>query len=174
MERVPDIGKNVVIVGGNATGCETAHFLTALGTPDPAVFTFLMYHTAEKPEDAKKLLHNSGRTITVVEMVERLAGNVGRSARWPLMKSLRMMGVGLRRGAKLLEIRDDSVVVETEEGEESIPADTVIMAVGSRSVNDLAPAIQTEGIKVITLGDAKEPRKLTEAIREGFEEALRL
>ncbi len=174
MERVPDIGKNVVIVGGNATGCETAHFLTAMGTPDPAVFTFLMYHTAENPESARKLLHHSGRSITVVEMVSRLAGNVGRSARWPLMKSLKMMGVNLRREAKLLEIRDDSVLVETEAGRESISADTVILAVGSRSVNELAPAVMTEGVKVVTLGDAKEPRKLTEAIREGFEEALRL
>jgi len=174
MERVPDIGKNVVIVGGNATGCETAHLLTAMGTPDPAIFTFLMYHTAENPETAQKLLHNSGRKVTVVEMVNRLAGNVGRSARWPLMKSLRMMGVDMKRGSKLLEIRDDSVLVETEEGRETIPADTVIMAVGSRSVNELAPAVMTEGVKVITLGDAKEPRKLTEAIREGFEEALKL
>jgi 2,4-dienoyl-CoA reductase (NADPH2) len=90
------------------------------------------------------------------------------------MKSLRMMGVDMKRGSKLLEIRDDSVLVETEEGQESIPADTVIMAVGSRSVNELAPAVMTEGVKVITLGDAKEPRKLTEAIREGFEEALKL
>jgi 2,4-dienoyl-CoA reductase (NADPH2) len=174
MERVPDIGKNVVIVGGNATGCETAHFLTAMGTPDPAVFTFLMYHTAENPESAKKLLHHAGRKITVVEMVSRLAGNVGRSARWPLMKSLRMMGVDLRRGARLLEIRDDSVLVETEQGRESIPADTVILAVGSRPVNDLAAKVMTAGVKVVTLGDAKEPRKLTEAIREGFEEALKL
>ena len=174
MDRVPDIGRNVVIVGGNATGCETAHYLTAMGVPDPAVFTFLMYHTAENPESAKKLLHHAGRKVTVVEMVHRLAGNVGRSARWPLMKSLRMMGVDLRRGAKLLEIRDDSVLVETEEGQESIPADTVILAVGSRPVNELSPAVQTEGIKVVTLGDAKEPRKLTEAIREGFEEALKI
>jgi len=174
MERVPDIGKNVVIIGGNATGCETAHFLTALGIPDPAVFTFLMYHTAETPETAEKLLHHSGRKITVVEMADRLAANVGRSGRWPLMKSLRMMGVDLRRGAKLLEIKDDSVLVESEAGQESIPADTVIMAVGSRSVNELAPAVMTAGVKVITLGDAKEPRKLTEAIREGFEEALKL
>ncbi len=77
MERVPDIGKNVVIVGGNATGCETAHFLTAMGTPDPAIFTFLMYHTAENPESAKKLLHNSGRKITVVEMVNSPGGQRG-------------------------------------------------------------------------------------------------
>jgi len=173
-ERVPDIGKNVVIVGGNATGCETAHFVAAMGTADPAIFTFLMYHTAENLESAKKLLYHSGRKITVVEMVNRLAGNVGRSARWALMKSLRMMGVDLRRRAKLLEIRDDSVVVETDKGEQSIPADTVILAVGSRAVNDLAAAVQTEGVKVVTIGDAKEPRKLTEAVKEAFEEALKI
>jgi len=72
------------------------------------------------------------------------------------------------------EYKSSHILVETEDGQESIPADTVIMAVGSRSVNELAPAVMTEGVKVITLGDAKEPRKLTEAIREGFEEALKL
>ena len=69
----------MVIIGGNATGCETAHFITAMDAPDPAVFTFLMYHTAEDPEVAQKLLHNAGRTVTVVDMVNHMAENVGRT-----------------------------------------------------------------------------------------------
>ncbi|MBW1848317.1 MAG: FAD-dependent oxidoreductase, partial [Deltaproteobacteria bacterium] len=43
LENVYDIGKNVVIIGGNATGCETAHFISAMGIPDAETFTFLMY-----------------------------------------------------------------------------------------------------------------------------------
>jgi len=174
MERVPHIGKNVVIVGGNATGCETAHYLTSLGAPDPAIFTFLMYHTAENPETAKQLLYNAGRTITVVEMVAHLAGNVGRTSRWGLMKSLKLMGVDLRKGTRLLEIRDDTVVIEGDTGEETLAADTVIMAVGAVPVNELARQMEEEGIRVITIGDAKEPRKIKEAVQEGMEEALKI
>ena len=43
-ERVADIGENVVVVGGAATGCESAHFIASMGTVDPEAFTFLMYH----------------------------------------------------------------------------------------------------------------------------------
>ena len=140
-EKVWDIGEDVVVVGGNATGCETALFVAEMGVPDPETFTFLMYHTAETPDFVTRLLHTSGRTVTVIDMVPRFADNVGRTARWSLIKSLKLMGVRLRPGTTLLEIRDDSVVVKTDEGEATIPADTIIMAVGVLSVDDLAQDI---------------------------------
>jgi hypothetical protein len=34
--------------------------------------------------------------------------------------------------------------------------------------------VEGDGIRVITIGDAKKPRKMTEAIWEGFEEALKI
>jgi len=84
------------------------------------------------------------------------------------------MGVELRPNTKLLAITDDSVIVETEEGEQSIPADTVVLAVGAVPVDELAREIQGNGIEVITLGDARQPRKMSDAILEGFEAALNL
>jgi 2,4-dienoyl-CoA reductase (NADPH2) len=105
-------------------------------------------------------------------MIPRLAENVGKTSRWSLMKRMRLMNVELRPNTKLLEITDDSVIVETEEGEQSIPADTVVMAVGAISVDDLAREIGGDGVEVITIGDAKEPRKISDAILEGFEGAL--
>ena len=133
-----------------------------------------MYHAAENPDFAKELLYNSRRNITVIDIVPRLAGNVGKTSRWSLLKRMRLMGVELRPNTKLLEIRDDSVIVETEEGERSIPADTVVMAVGAVPVDDLARAVEGDGVEVITIGDAKEPMKIADAILEGFEGALSL
>jgi 2,4-dienoyl-CoA reductase (NADPH2) len=174
MDKVSHIGETVVVVGGSATGCETAQFIASMGTPEPDTFTFLMYHSAEDPEFATKLLHNAGRRITVIDMVPRLANNVGRTARWSLMKGLRLMGVDLRTKTKLLEITDDAVIVETEKGRASLKADTVVMAVGVLPDDELARHVEENGIKVITIGDAKKPRKMTEAIWEGFEEALKI
>jgi hypothetical protein len=37
---------------------------------------------------------------------------------------------------------------------------------------DLGPAVKGMGIDVVTVGDAKEPRKISDAIREGFEAGL--
>jgi len=174
MERVADIGRNVVIIGGSATGCETAHFIASLGVPSPETAAFLMYHSAEAPEYTINLLHNPGRTITVIDLLPRMAENVGRTARWVLMKNLRLMGVDLRPNTKLLEITAEEVIVETGGATDVIPADTVIMAVGAVPVNELAQALEGGDLNIITIGDAKSPRKITDAIREGFEEALKI
>jgi hypothetical protein len=48
------------------------------------------------------------------------------------------------------------------------------MAVGASSVNDFAGNLKEIGCHVITIGDAKKSKKITEAVREGFEEALRI
>jgi 2,4-dienoyl-CoA reductase (NADPH2) len=173
-ERVADIGENVVVVGGSATGCESAHYVAHMGTVDPETFTFLMYHAAEDTDFAKKLLHQSRRNITIIDMVPRLADNVGKTSRWSLMKGLRLSDVELRPNTKLLEITDDAVLVETEDGNESIRADTVIMAVGAVPVDELTREVGGNGVEVIAIGDAKEPRKIADAILEGFEGAVNL
>ncbi len=172
--RVADIGRRVVVVGGNAVGCETAEWIASQDVPDPETFAFLSYHGAEKPEVLQDLLHSRRRKIAVIDMVERMAAGMGRSTRWVLMKNLRLCGIDLRPGAKLLEITDDAVIVEANGRREAIPADTVVMAVGSRPVDGLAREAGFEGVRIITIGDAKSPRKIIEAIREGFEEAMKM
>lgn len=173
-ERAARIGQKVVIVGGSATGCETAHFIGAMGIPDPETFTFLMAHNAEEPERALKLLHKPGREITIIEMTGKVADNVGRTSRWSLIKSLKQMGVNLRTRTRLLEVCDDSVKVMTDGGEESIPADTVVLAMGVRPMNDLIKSLEGKGIEMITLGDAGKPAKIADAISQGFEGALKI
>ncbi len=171
-EKVWDIGRNVVVVGGSATGCETALFIAHMDLPDPNTYAFMMFHNAEDPEFATSLLRRPGRKITVIDMVPRLAENVGNTARWSLMKSLKLLGVDLRPKTKLLRIEDSSVLVKTEQGEEHIPADTVVLAVGVQPVNGLIKELEGPEIHLIAIGDAKSPRKITEAIKEGFQEAL--
>jgi 2,4-dienoyl-CoA reductase (NADPH2) len=173
-DEVPEIGKQVVIVGGSATGCETALLVANLGVVDPETFTFLLYHSADDFDRIRKLLYSTGRKITIIDILERMAGNVGISTRWSLIKSLRLMGVKLRPKTKLVEITANAVILDTEKGRESIPADTVIIAVGSQSVDDLTKEVKLGKMEVITIGDAKEPRKITDAVREGFDTALKI
>ncbi|MBW2203582.1 MAG: FAD-dependent oxidoreductase, partial [Deltaproteobacteria bacterium] len=178
-EERPDL---LVIASGarpisiDVPGIDKPHalFVAEMAVPDPNTFTFLAYHSAENPVFATELLHTPGRKITVIDMLPRFADNVGRTARWSLIERLRLMGVNMRPNILLQEIRDDSILVKTDKGEESIAADTVIMAVGALSVNDFAGNLQEMGCDVITIGDAKDPRKITEAVREGFEEALKI
>jgi 2,4-dienoyl-CoA reductase (NADPH2) len=90
------------------------------------------------------------------------------------MKRLKLRGIEFRPRTKLIEITEDAVTVDTEEGRESIPADTVIIAVGSRSADNLMRETELERSKLFAIGDSKEPRNITDAIREGFDLALRI
>ena len=171
-EKFWEFGENVVVVGGNATGCETALFIASMGVPDAETFTFLQFHGAESPDAAASLLHGAGRNVTIIDLAPRLANNAGKTSRWSLIKTLKLLRVNMRPSVKLLEINRDSVLVETANGEESIPADTVVMAVGAASVNLFSDSNMGDAIKVIPIGDAKSPRKITDAVKEGFEEAF--
>jgi 2,4-dienoyl-CoA reductase (NADPH2) len=173
-DKAPRIGNRVVIVGGNATGCEVAHFIGIMGIPDAETFTFLMYHLAEDPETALRLLHKPLRQITIIEMAGKVANNVSRSSRWSLMKSLKFLGVEIKLGTRLLEIGDDGVKVLVGDREETIPADTVVMATGVQSVKDLLNPLKDLGLEIISLGDAGKPGNIGDAIKEGFEAALKV
>ncbi len=84
------------------------------------------------------------------------------------------MGIDLKLQTKVLRIQADSVSIETGTGIESVPADTVVIATGSRPVNDLSQRPTRPGIETVTIGDAKEPRKIGDAIREGFDAAMQV
>jgi 2,4-dienoyl-CoA reductase (NADPH2) len=166
------IGKQVVIIGGGAIGCETALFVANLNVLNDQSFAFLVYHEADDFDRLREQLYRSSRKITVLEVADRMAANVGVSTRWSLLKNLRLLGVELRSRVRTTSIEEDTVIIETETGTESIPADTIIIAVGSQSVNDLAGNLKIAGTEVIIIGDSGEPRKIADAVREGFDAAM--
>jgi 2,4-dienoyl-CoA reductase (NADPH2) len=165
-------GRRVVIVGAGATGCETALYLTRLAAPSVRTFAFLAYHEADSPDRLRDLLYQSGMDITIVEIAGRAATNVGVSTRWSLLKKLRLMGVQLRLNARVLRIEPNAALIETPAGVESVPAETVVVATGSRSLDELSKEAARFGVKTIVVGDAREPRKIGDAVMEGFDAAL--
>jgi 2,4-dienoyl-CoA reductase (NADPH2) len=133
-----------------------------------------MYHHAEDENVLNALMHKTAKKITVVDMVDRLAANVGRTSRWVLVKSLKLSNVKMMPGTKLVEITDDAVIVEAGEERQTIPADTVILALGAKPNDTLSAQGKTLGIDTIVIGDAKTPRKISDAVLEGFEAGLKV
>jgi 2,4-dienoyl-CoA reductase (NADPH2) len=171
---IAHIGNKVVIIGGGATGCETALCVASLDLPAPESVTFLMYHEADDFDRLRSLLYKSGRKVTIIEIADKLAANMGSGTRWSLLKNLKLMGIESRLNTKIITIEETGIVVENAGGIEMIEADTVIIATGSVPVNDLAEQLKESGIETITLGDAKEPRKILDAVREGFDAAFNI
>jgi len=139
-------GKNVLVIGGGIVGCETTD-----------------------------LLLEYGRKVTIVEMLDDIAKDIGLGPKYFLMDRFFHHGVNIITNSPVKEITQDGAIIETPEGEKTLSGfDTIIIAVGTSPVNELAEAIKGVVDEVYVVGDAKKPRKALEAIAEGYEAAINL
>lgn len=168
-----EVGVNVVVVGGGAVGVETALLLAEIGTLDSETLRHLMLYKAEKPEYLYYLLTHGTKRITVVEMLKGFSKDMGPTTRWIMVTLLKKFGVNTLDQTKVVEIKKDGVLVETAEGQTLIPADSVVLAVGSRSSNQLYQALEGKVTNLDLIGDAIKPRKVMDAIREAYDAAIK-
>ncbi|MOA06507.1 hypothetical protein D3C78_1261450 [compost metagenome] len=75
-----------------------------------------------------------------------------------------------------MKINSDSVIIDTEGEKTSIPADYVVVAVGSRSRNNmtLVDYLDQKQIPYHIIGDAVKARRAINAIWEGAEVARKI
>ena len=132
-------GPRVVMAGGGMVGCETAD-----------------------------LLASYGRDVTIVEMLPEIASDVAPGPRFFLLQRLAEQKVKVVTSATIQRIVSDGVVVSRDGREETIGGmDTIVLAMGAVSVNELAKEIEGKVSEVHVIGDAQSPAKATEAIAAG-------
>jgi 2,4-dienoyl-CoA reductase (NADPH2) len=167
-------GERVVVIGGGSVGCETAVATAEMGAISAETVKFLMENEAETPARLQELVNRGTRDVTLVEMEKGIGRDIGISTRWVVLKSVRRLGVTVMDQCRVLEINREGVLVEQEGEATLLPADTVVLAVGAVANNELAAALEGKVKELHIIGDAKEPRKITEAVREGFDLAREL
>jgi len=133
-------GKRAVVIGGGLVGSETAAHLA-----------------------------NHGHDVSIVEMNADIFAGGPSSTKQYLIQDLKQHNVTIMTETTVKEIRADSVLIETKQGQHELEhIDTVVMAIGSRPVNDSLEQIKESVDNVITVGDAQQVRKAMEAIEEGY------
>jgi NADPH-dependent 2,4-dienoyl-CoA reductase/sulfur reductase-like enzyme len=134
------IGENVIILGGGLVGSEAA------------------VHLAQE-----------GKKVTIVEMLDGIARDANGLQKPILMKKLEVEEVTILVNTKGLEINDQGLKVELEDGtQEIIPADTVVVAVGQRPLRSEVLKLRNAAPIVQTIGDCVRPGKVTDAISRGY------
>ncbi|WP_136798876.1 FAD-dependent oxidoreductase [Desulfosediminicola ganghwensis] len=161
-------GRRVVVVGGGAVGVETALKLAEEGTLSGEELKFLLVNQAEDPAELVRLATEGGREIVMVEMQEKVGTNFGKTTRWGMLQDVARHRVQALAAAKVLEITATGVCVEVEGNKREIPADTVVLAVGTASEYSLKADAVELGIRVRTVGDASQPGTVFEACHQGF------
>ncbi len=160
-------GRRVVVIGGGAVGVETALFLAEKGTLSAEALKFLLVNRAEDPEVLRDMALRGTKEIVIVEMIDKIGRDIGRSTRWGMVQDLTRFGVRTATGARALEIRENGVVVEGPAGTEEIPADTVVMAAGAVSHNPLQSLLEARGIPFRVAGDAAGIGRAFDAVHQG-------
>jgi 2,4-dienoyl-CoA reductase (NADPH2) len=161
-------GRRVVIIGGGAVGVEVALFLAEKGTLSADAVKFLLVNRAEDPESIFELATRGTRDIVLLEMIDKIGKDIGKSTRWGMLQELKRVGVKSSIETKALEITAEGVKVTSEQGEEVLPADTVVLAAGSVAYNPLAEALEKADIPCKVVGDAGQVGLAFDAVHQGF------
>jgi 2,4-dienoyl-CoA reductase-like NADH-dependent reductase (Old Yellow Enzyme family)/thioredoxin reductase len=133
------MGRRVIILGGGIVGCETA-----------------------------LLLADQGKEVTVVEMLPAMATKMVPSIREALLGTLSSKGVLMLTGIRVEEITSSGMIFRDAEGKpQVIEADNIVLAAGAVSNNQLAEELRGKA-EFYVIGDALEPRRIKEAISEGY------
>lgn len=133
-------GKNVVVLGGGSVGVETAEYMAFCGS-----------------------------NITIVEMLDDILIGLERETWLMLKKAVKDYRMNVYTQSKVIKIDGDKVVLERKGKEITLEeVDTVVVAAGSRSVNDLVKPLEEAGVNVTVVGDAKQVRNGMKAIYEGY------
>jgi 2,4-dienoyl-CoA reductase-like NADH-dependent reductase (Old Yellow Enzyme family) len=160
-------GRRVVVIGGGAVGVETALYLAEKGTVSGEALKFLLVHEAESPDNLYGLATRGTKEVTVIEVIEELGKNFGKTTRWGMLQDVERFGIRTKTGARALEITTAHVRIESKAGVEEIPADTVVLAVGTKAFNPLQELVAKKGIPFRVAGDADTPGTVFEAIHKG-------
>lgn len=168
------IGKRVVVVGGNAVGLEIAIYLANIGTISPETLHFLAINKAETWDTLEALIKKGIKEVTVVEMLTKYGRDIGVSTRWTVLDEVKRLGVRIIAGARAIAVRQEGLEIEKGEKRKIIPADTIVIAAGVKPENHLEEELKGLAKDIYVIGDAAEPRKAIDAIREGFMAGLKI
>lgn len=137
----------VAVIGGGMVGCETAEYLAARGCK-----------------------------VSVIEMMDKIAAGESTTILPTLLENYKTYGVEQYPSHKVKEFRIDAVICENKDGAEvTIPCDYIVLAMGARSNEFDAAALEAASIPVYSIGDAAgKAADISNAIRTGYDTACQL
>lgn len=103
--ELTEIPKRLAVVGGGVIGLEMASYYNSVGSE-----------------------------VTVIEMMDKIAGPTDREISSILQKNYEAKGICFKLGAKVTEITGDSVIYEKDGKVEEVKADKVLISIGRRAV----------------------------------------
>lgn len=167
-------GKIVAIIGGGAVGVETAQFLAEKGTLSAEAVKFLLVNRAQDPETLFEMATQGTKQITLIEMLDKVGKDIGKSTKWGMMQDLGRYHVNTLTGSRVINITPKGLTIEQAGKTHEIMADTVVVAAGSMPNNPLESMLEKMGVDHRVIGDAQKVALAFDAIHQGYQTGLEI
>ncbi|GGM29329.1 NADH:flavin oxidoreductase [Paraliobacillus quinghaiensis] len=143
-EKVKVTNKKVVVIGSGMTGCETAEMLAA-----------------------------NGNEVTIVEIQKNIGNGIYPSILFDITQKLNKYQVNIMTEHRITAIGEEEVTLsEVKLGsQKQIEADHVVLSIGVKPRIGLLEQLKQEFQNVIVIGDAHKSGRVSDAVREGFEQS---
>ena len=144
--EMPDFtGKKIVVIGGGLVGTETALDLA-----------------------------ENGHSVTLVEMLPKIMKDVAVTDFLAYSERIAKTDMRILTETRLEEVLDNGARVSAKKGEETIEADTVILALGLKAEQGLYNELAAAGKEVYLVGDAVKAGEIFDAIHTAYRVGLRI
>jgi 2,4-dienoyl-CoA reductase-like NADH-dependent reductase (Old Yellow Enzyme family)/NADPH-dependent 2,4-dienoyl-CoA reductase/sulfur reductase-like enzyme len=140
------IGKKVVIMGGGLVGCDEALYLAM-----------------------------QGKEVTIVEMLDDYGQDANHFIKMGLGMEFRKYNIKVMTNTKGKAVEEEGLLCTGPEGKEVLyKADTVVCAVGQKSLTSVVDKLRGTAPEFYFIGDCVKPHKITEAVTAGYDAAMDL
>ncbi|MBF8984024.1 FAD-dependent oxidoreductase [Lutibacter sp. B2] len=136
-------GNSTVIIGGGLVGCETALWLA-----------------------------QQGKKVTIVETLDNIlsTGPALCHANSEMLRDLlKFHNVKIKTSSSITGVNDKGAVIKSENKEEIVPADSIILAIGYNSEKQLYYKLRDNSKEMYLLGDARQVQNIMNAIWDAYE-----
>lgn len=140
-----DPGEEIAVIGGGLVGCELALHLA-----------------------------HQGKKVTIVEALDKLLalnGPLCHANSEMLEKLIPYNNIKVKTNSKVKKYSNGILKMDTQDGEEEIKCDSVILAVGYKENNDLYKSLEFEIPEIYLLGDARRVSNIMYGIWDAYEVA---
>ena len=126
--------------------------------------------------EVAELLAHKAEEITVIEMLDSVAKDLGQLRKICVMESLYRSGIKTITSAQCTEIKENSIIINKDGELSEVACDYVVIAVGSRAraFEDIKEYCDNNGLSYHVIGDALRARRALNCTAEAWELAANI
>lgn len=170
-------GRNIVVIGSGYKAVQTAQFCVEAIKEGEKEQNFLERFAPEQIVFANNIMKWGKPSVILLAPGGKAGGGFGKSTRWMMLREIKEKGVKVLTDTEVERLEGDKVIYR-QEGEEKIaPADMIVVAQGflsglpSGCMEEIPESFME---KVVIIGDAKKPGRISEAVNDAFHAAMTL